>query len=211
MPSCILCWPKWRFSDQPEDRWNRDVRLILTDRLFARTLEPLLPRWLKPNHFTLFRLYFFPLPVILLGLGLPAPAVVVFLLLGLTDHFDGALARVRRQITEWGVVHDSVADKLLVGSMLLAIIVRHAGLAVAALLIAAEVASILVAWRDRCRGMIKPANFWGKAKMVLEVVGVSLLLIASWPATGFLAAVGLVTLFYAAVAAIMSVVWRLRF
>jgi len=69
-----------------------------------------------PNFLTLIRIVAIPFFLVLLSSRLYLEALVVFILGGLTDALDGAVARITRQETPLGTYLDPVADKLLVMS-----------------------------------------------------------------------------------------------
>lgn len=160
-------------------RFMRDPRkLYPTDHLLRRTLLPLIPKFVTPNQVTITRIVLTPLAIWLILTGNYRIAIPFFLFLALTDSIDGAMARTRDQITQWGTIWDPVADKLLIGSAVVVIVLTHMNVLLGLLLLAAEMAIVVAAyWRFR-HGVIHPANIWGKAKMVLEVAGVTSLLIA---------------------------------
>ncbi|MDF7674577.1 CDP-diacylglycerol--glycerol-3-phosphate 3-phosphatidyltransferase [Acetobacteraceae bacterium ESL0709] len=75
-----------------------------------------------PNILTLFRIFCIPLLVILLALQTGVSsiiALVVYILACVTDYLDGAIARRTNQFSELGRMMDPIADKLLVGALLL--------------------------------------------------------------------------------------------
>ncbi len=75
-----------------------------------------------PNLLTLSRIAAIPLIVALVALHTPGGdmgACIVFGAAGITDYFDGKLARSRRQTTDIGRMLDPIADKLLVGATLM--------------------------------------------------------------------------------------------
>jgi cardiolipin synthase len=75
-----------------------------------------------PNLLTLSRIAAIPLIVGLALLRLPAAdlaACAVFTAAALTDWLDGHLARRRRLTSEFGRMLDPIADKLLVGAVLM--------------------------------------------------------------------------------------------
>lgn len=69
-----------------------------------------------PNFLTLIRIVAIPFFLVLLSSHLYLDALVVFVLGGLTDALDGAVARLTHQQTSLGAYLDPVADKLLVMS-----------------------------------------------------------------------------------------------
>ena len=74
-----------------------------------------------PNVLTVARIWAIPLIVIALyfskSLTASWIAVVLFALAGITDYFDGYLARHLNQLSSFGRVLDPIADKLLVGAL----------------------------------------------------------------------------------------------
>jgi len=78
-----------------------------------------------PNVLTLSRIGAIPLLVLLAALRAPLPdflAALVFTLAGITDYLDGYLARERQQLSDLGRMLDPIADKLLVGATLMALV-----------------------------------------------------------------------------------------
>ena len=78
-----------------------------------------------PNLLTLSRIAVIPLMVVLAALRTPATdfaACVVFGLAGITDYFDGKLARDRKQTSDLGRMLDPIADKLLVAAALMMLV-----------------------------------------------------------------------------------------
>jgi CDP-diacylglycerol--glycerol-3-phosphate 3-phosphatidyltransferase len=147
------------------------------DRLL-RPVIGLIPEFIRPNHLTILRFLLTPVVLWLLLIERYEYGVPLFLIATLTDALDGTLARIRKQITEWGTFYDPLADKMLIGSVLLLIVIQHINPWIAAALILVELLLIIGGWYRRQRGRIKSANIWGKVKMLLQVIGVSMLLIS---------------------------------
>ena len=113
-------------------------------------------------------------------------ALLVFLGAAATDAIDGAVAR-RCGATAFGAALDPLADKVLVIGTLAALAIRGIAPAWAVLLIMARE---LVAIELRATSAhAVAASPDGKAKTVLQIAAVALLLaVAAWPAAGLAAA-----------------------
>lgn len=75
-----------------------------------------------PNILTLLRIALIPILVGLVASQNQSACVVAFILYVaacVTDYLDGALARSRKQMSDLGRMMDPVADKLLIGALLL--------------------------------------------------------------------------------------------
>lgn len=191
------------------DKWNQDVKLHLNDRILMRTVVRFIPKSVKPNHVTVARMLMTPFVVIFLMYEWYPAGVTLFLIAAFTDALDGSLARIRKQITEWGIVFDPIADKLLIGSVLFVIVLKHINFMLGVALIGIEIAIVFGGWWHKSRGHIEPANVWGKIKMVTEVIGILLLLIALWSGIDLLVDISIGTLVVALVVAIVSVFSRM--
>ena len=78
-----------------------------------------------PNILTLSRIAIIPIVLITFFFDSPAmrwTAVSLFTLAGITDFFDGNLARRANQVSRLGRFLDPIADKLLVASVLLMLV-----------------------------------------------------------------------------------------
>ncbi len=67
-----------------------------------------------PNAITLFRVILIPFFINLMIYGYYRAALLVFVVAGVTDALDGMIARVTRSKTELGAFLDPLADKLLI-------------------------------------------------------------------------------------------------
>jgi cardiolipin synthase len=80
-----------------------------------------------PNVITLVRLLCIPLFLwLLFGLHRQTPAAILLAALGATDWIDGFVARRYHQVSTLGKVLDPAADRILVGTAVIAVIVHGA-------------------------------------------------------------------------------------
>src|SRR3989338_2865390 len=99
-------------------------QLTLTDKILKRTLLPFIPRYVTPNSVTWFRFVSIPFVGYLLVQEQYFPGLILFFISSFSDAVDGALARTRDQVTEWGKTYDPFADKLLIGTAVFILVSR---------------------------------------------------------------------------------------
>ena len=103
----------------------------------------------------------------------------MFLVVAFTDALDGSLARTRGQITKFGMMFDPLADKLLVGSMVIILVFEYfnvwLGLAILGIEILFMALALVSSYHFKT---VRMANIWGKIKMISQVSAVSLTLLA---------------------------------
>ena len=153
-------------------------RIFWHDRVLAATILKLIPNWIYPNYITLIRFLATPVVAVLMATESYKSGLFAFLIIAATDAIDGALARTRDQITEWGKLYDPVADKILIGSMVFIIVLRYIDYWTAILIVLIEAAIIITGYIRKRRGLVVQANIWGKVKMNLQVAGVVILLLS---------------------------------
>ncbi|RKX38294.1 MAG: CDP-diacylglycerol--glycerol-3-phosphate 3-phosphatidyltransferase [Thermotogae bacterium] len=96
-------------------------------------------------------------------------ALVIFLIAAFTDYLDGYLARRLNKVSETGKVMDQVADKILVTSVFLALMSEiPLWLIVTVIMRDSWVNGLRIL--SAKKGIIVPANIWGKVKTVLQFV-----------------------------------------
>lgn len=144
--------------------------LKVIDDLLSHTVLRLIPYSVSPNSVTVVRFICVPVVVLLLLSQSYVWGTVVFAIGALTDALDGAMARTRGQITEWGKIADPLADKLLIGATALILVTRYIGVWVAVFLVCIECVLIARAVYRYAYGRSAGANAMGKAKMVLQSV-----------------------------------------
>lgn len=148
------------------------------DKILAGTILKVVPQMVRPNHLTLARFISIPFVLYLLIIQQYHAGVILFLISAFTDALDGAMARTRNQITEWGKICDPIADKLLIGLVAAWLIPHYLSIWIVVAFIVIEVVLVGTAWYLRQHGGvdIKP-NVWGKMKMIGQTTGIGLLFI----------------------------------
>ena len=138
-----------------------------------------------PNLLTLSRILAVPLLGFLLWwpgwqLGY-ALAFALYCLMGITDYFDGYLARRLGQTSSFGAFLDPVADKLIVSTALVLLVQADPRITlalVAAIIIGREITvSALREWMSQIGARAHVAvSIFGKWKTTLQIIGISLML-----------------------------------
>lgn len=135
-----------------------------------------------PTWITVSRLLGVPLLLVLLTSPTELDrwiATGVFLLAAGTDWLDGYLARRLNQVTELGKFLDPLVDKLLVMAPLLLLVELNQVPAWGVFLIVAREITI-AGWRVNPAmqgGAVPGANLWGKAKTVVQIAAIALLIV----------------------------------
>ncbi len=157
-----------------------------TDRLLRILFLWMIPSFVTPNHITLVRMIATPFVLALLFREQYAVGVPLFLVVALTDALDGALARTRNMITQWGTFFDPLADKFLVVPVLLILMARNlpTGIAIAIVTLEIVIMVCAVVWLKQGHRVVQ-ANIFGKIKMILQICGIMALLAAVWLALPF--------------------------
>lgn len=142
-----------------------------------------------PNKLTLSRLGLtlaFLLAVFARSQSGDTLALGLFIIAGLTDLFDGRIARQRRQITDFGILMDPLADKVLMCSAFIAFVDR--GLMpgwMVVVIVARELAITGLRLLAAAQQVVLAAEGLGKHKTVSQTVAVIAILVAqSYPAWG---------------------------
>ena len=122
-------------------------------------------------------------------------ALVLFSLAGFTDFLDGRIARSRKLITNFGILMDPLADKILICSAFIAFVESthlnpNAPVRVAAWMVIVIVARELTITGLRLlaasKNIVLAAESFGKHKTVSQIVAINALLVLDacneWPA-----------------------------
>ncbi len=151
-----------------------------TDSLVRKALLWMFPYSIRPNHLTVVRFILTPMVLLLFYYDLPWWALGVFVVAFSTDFIDGAMARTRDQITPVGIVIDPIADKLLVGTVLAWVGWDYLVVKVVLIFIALELILTAVGLSMAGPGQrARPANAFGKVKMIVQSLALTLFLVAS--------------------------------
>ena len=112
------------------------------------------------------------------GFASKLAAIGVFTIASLTDLWDGRLARSKNLVTDFGILMDPIADKVLVLSAFLAFVQLNVVPAWMVVLIAAR-EFLITGLRLFAlgRGHVLPAEAAGKHKTVSQIVAISLILL----------------------------------
>ncbi|MEK7615271.1 MAG: CDP-alcohol phosphatidyltransferase family protein [Patescibacteria group bacterium] len=180
------------------------AKLFPHDYVMKYTFIPLIPRFVTPNMITIFRLLGTPIMIWFLLIENYTVAIPLFIFLALTDAIDGSLARLRHQITDWGTFYDPLADKILIGSVVLIVVAKHVNIVLALVILFMELVLILGGYIRKRKGKVTSANIFGKTKMFLQVLGVIFLLIAIWAGYDLFIPISAGTLALAVVFAVIS-------
>jgi CDP-diacylglycerol--glycerol-3-phosphate 3-phosphatidyltransferase len=141
-----------------------------------------------PNILTLARIAVVPLLVAMLycpGPGMCLLATMVFIAASVTDMVDGILARRMGLVTNIGKFLDPLADKILIGSMLIMLVrLDWVGAWVAVLIIAREMAVTGLRAVAADAGVIIAADRFGKLKTIIQTIALCPLIL-HYPVLGF--------------------------
>lgn len=150
------------------------------DRLMERWFLRFLPaRYFTPNRITLLRILMTPVVFFLILFVQYKVGVALFLLTAFTDAIDGSMARTRNQITRFGMLFDPLADKLLIGSMVLLLVFRYFNFWLGFTILGIEIIFMVGATITKVKfRTIRMANLWGKMKMIFQVLAVFVTLLA---------------------------------
>src|SRR3989344_1659878 len=159
------------------DHLNDNIKVYLHDKMLIWTVLWLIPRFIKPNHLTILRYLLSPFILYFIVIANYRIGIPLFLFAAVTDMIDGSLARTRKQITVWGIIHDPIADKILIMSCLAVLVLKHINPIIAFMIIGMEIVFITGGVILKRRGVIQMANWWGKMKMIFQVTGITLILL----------------------------------
>jgi CDP-diacylglycerol--glycerol-3-phosphate 3-phosphatidyltransferase len=113
-------------------------------------------------------------------------SLVLFSMAGLTDYFDGKIARRDKLITNFGILMDPLADKILTCSAFIAFVDRDLMPAwMVVIVVARELAITGLRLLAASRQVVLAAEGYGKHKTISQIVAIiSVLTLVSYPEWG---------------------------
>ncbi len=138
------------------------------------------------NLLTILRLFLIPPFIFCFQADMMVPALAIFAIAALTDHFDGKVARIQG-VTGFGKFMDPLADKLLIGAALICLTFFEGiggGLIPMWMVVVIMGREVLVTFLRIVfiakYGQVVSASQWGKYKMTsqLVVIVIGLVLLA---------------------------------
>jgi CDP-diacylglycerol---glycerol-3-phosphate 3-phosphatidyltransferase len=176
-----------------------------TDLVIRRLFLWAIPPSVTPNVLSYLRLGLIPPIIILLWSGNIWWALFMFAFAALTDALDGAMARTRNQITDLGKILDPIADKALIGTMLVYFGFDYLIIKIFLVFILLEIVSILTSSLLSYKfGKPIGANFFGKVKMLLQTISVFVFILGIILTSSLLITLAEYTLFVALVFAVLA-------
>lgn len=203
----VVFLSKFLHEDKEENNENnKGEETTFIDRILDKVFLPFIPRFIVPNHLTALRMISVPFVAWLLLIEAYLIGGIVFVLSAFTDALDGAMARTRNQITEWGKMFDPFADKLLIGTAAIILVTRYISFTLATIIIVLEFAAIFKGVYQKIGLKQKgvQANIAGKMKMILQSVGVGLLVLSLVLSAPALLGAATITLYLAIFFAVVS-------
>ena len=169
--------------------------------------------WTLPNILTLSRIVAVPLLVLMMWPGggwfEHALAFALYCLMGITDYFDGYVARARGAVSRLGIFLDPIADKIMIAAVILMLVFVRAidGLHVIAALIILTREIAVSGLREFLAGLqvSVPVSQLAKWKTALQLFALGALILGGalphWP---FVHQVGLGCLWVAALLTLIT-------
>jgi cardiolipin synthase len=138
-----------------------------------------------PNLLTLTRLFIIPFLVITILDGRFEVAFALFVIAGVSDGFDGLVARLLSQRTRLGEYLDPIADKLLLSTLFL--VLTHVALVpryVTVLVFSRDLGILLISTLLFATNVLRDfrPSLLGKLNTVIQIFGVTVVMIGQvWP------------------------------
>ena len=135
------------------------------------------------NFLTILRIVgTIPLILVIYNKGTCLQSLIIFILLAITDFFDGYLARKYNKCSEFGKVADGIADKFLMLSLTIVLLIKKIIPYWTLIIFFRDFLSIVfaVAYARKTKIILK-SNIYGKVKTNLHIISLAIvLLIGKW-------------------------------
>ena len=129
-----------------------------------------------PNKLTLSRFAFTVWFLVAMFSGMPyceTVALAFFVAAGISDFLDGSIARRRNLITNFGILMDPLADKIMICSAFIAFVELGWFAAwMAVIVVARELAITGLRLLAASKNVVLAAESWGKHKTISQIVAV---------------------------------------
>ena len=134
-----------------------------------------------PNALTITRIVLTPVVLAAYMLNFPAHflvATILYFIAGMTDFFDGKIARSKNLITNFGKFADPLADKMLTTAVYLALISNgYCNIWILFIILFREFGISSIRLVAAAQGVVIPANMWGKVKTVTQMIAIIAILV----------------------------------
>lgn len=171
-----------------------------------------------PNKLTMLRVILIPFFIFFMFASfIPANsyiALAIFIIASLTDLLDGMIARKQNLVTNFGKFMDPLADKLLVISALLCLLVIDGGSRICSNQVLSTIAIIIIVAREFVisgfrlvasdAGIVIAASMWGKVKTATTMVSICLMIVVN--DLSFLKEVSLIIFWIAVTLTVVSLI-----
>ena len=160
-----------------------------------------------PNLLSLIRIILIPVFGVLFYRDEMLWAVIILVLSGLTDLFDGKIARKYNLVTNFGKFMDPLADKLLVCSAMICLVdLKLIPVWVVLIIIAREfiISGFRLVASDN--GIVIAASYWGKFKTTFQMLMVIVIIFNINLQLGWLNILGTLLIYVALVLTVVSLI-----
>jgi len=170
-----------------------------------------------PNKLTILRLIMIPLFVAVFYItAIPYNyliSAVIFVLAAFTDFLDGYIARKYNLVTNLGKFLDPIADKVLVSTALIVILMPYGGVEIlpfyAAIAVAIIIARELIVSGFRIvaasKGVVLAADKSGKIKTFVQDIAIAVLLVGASVMPGLYSVVNVIGLVFLGIATLLTI------
>ena len=157
---------------------DKDSQITWTDRIIEKMFLWAIPISVTPNQVTIVRFVLTPVVGWLFFREMYLWGFMLFSITMLTDALDGAMARIRNQITDVGKMIDPLADKFVMALAVVMLIFKFSNANIAIAIIALDILIMVKGGVGKYILNKKiQAEIFGKLKLITQVVGVLVLLL----------------------------------